>query len=170
MYSEFSILLSNLLSSSLIYTTSCSTLSMAGRSFWPNSQNWRRYWPGCAVALLATLQLFVSFAIVGLQIGIVTLGVLSDCYGATARFIVGFVCWGFFFVGWISLFSVCKYRNSITLNRVVNFVSSINGECTSINFATWFSVSWDFRRSVPNRNGAMDLVEIPHCNRRIGSR
>jgi hypothetical protein len=84
---------------------------MVGRSFWPNSGSWRHYWPSCIVALIATIQFFFSFAILAIQIGIVVIGIVFLCNGVTPRYVMGFVCWGFFFACWISIFCVSKCTN-----------------------------------------------------------
>ncbi len=59
------------------------------------------------VAVIAVIQLFISFAIMGLQSGIVGIGIIIG-YKATERYVMGFICWAFFLSCWISTFCVSK--------------------------------------------------------------
>lgn len=86
---------------------------MANGMYWPNSENWQRYWLSGIITFIATIQLIMSFAIVIIQSAIVAIGIGALCYGITARYIMGFVCWCFFFACWISNFCVSKYFLSL---------------------------------------------------------
>ncbi len=84
---------------------------MVNRSYWPNNESWKQYWPYRIIALIATTQLIISFIVVAIQIAIVIIGTSSLCNGVTPRYVMGFVCWGFFIACWISIFCVSKYTN-----------------------------------------------------------
>ncbi|CAF1296096.1 unnamed protein product [Rotaria magnacalcarata] len=87
---------------------------MRANSYWPNGQSWKRYWPGSIVSLIAVLQLFVSFFIVGLHIAILVIGLVSLCAVFKSWYVMGFICWGFFMTCWISIFCVsCCNRSSV---------------------------------------------------------
>ncbi|CAF1397506.1 unnamed protein product [Rotaria magnacalcarata] len=87
---------------------------MFANSCWPNGQSWKHYWPGGIVTFIAVLQLFVSFAVVGLHIGIVTIGLVSICAVFMSWYVMGFICWGVFITCWISIFCVnCCNRSSV---------------------------------------------------------
>ena len=81
---------------------------MSINSFWPNHQSWKRYWLSGIVALIAVIQLFVSFAILGLHTVIVIIGMVPLCIDVTPWYVMGFICWAFFFACWISIFCVSK--------------------------------------------------------------
>jgi len=68
----------------------------------PKQQRWRKLWPAGFIALLATIQLLLIFAIIGLE----TTSLLSDLYHAMS--FAGFYCSLFFMITWISMFAVSK--------------------------------------------------------------
>jgi len=82
---------------------------MVSGSYWPNGEHWLHYWPARIIALIATIQLIMSFAILIIQSAIVGIGMIALCNDATPRYIMGFVCWAFFFACWISTFCVSTY-------------------------------------------------------------
>ncbi|CAF2069460.1 unnamed protein product [Rotaria magnacalcarata] len=87
---------------------------MCANSCWPNGQSWKHYWPGSIVSLIAVLQLFISFAVVGLHAAIVTIGLVSLCAVFMSWYVIGFICWGVFMTCWISIFCVsCCNRSSV---------------------------------------------------------
>ncbi|CAF1677031.1 unnamed protein product [Rotaria magnacalcarata] len=87
---------------------------MGANSYWPNGQSWKHYWPVSIITLIAVLQLFVSFAVVGLHIAIVTIGLASLCVVFMSWYVIGFVGWGIFITCWISIFCVsCCNRSSV---------------------------------------------------------
>ncbi|CAF4631663.1 unnamed protein product [Rotaria socialis] len=87
---------------------------MCANSCWPNGQSWKHYWPGRIVSLIAVVQLLVSFAVVGLHIAIVTIGLVSLCAVFMSWYVIGFICWGVSMTCWISMFCVsCCNRSSV---------------------------------------------------------
>jgi hypothetical protein len=68
----------------------------------PKQQRWRKLWPACFIALLATIQLLLTFAIIGLE----TASLIFDFYHA--MIFAGFYCSFFFMITWISMFTVSK--------------------------------------------------------------
>ncbi|CAM2727372.1 unnamed protein product [Rotaria socialis] len=87
---------------------------MCANSYWPNGQRWKHYWLGSIVSLIAVLQLFVSFVVVGLHIAIVIIGLGSLCSVFRSWYVMGFICCGFFLTCWISIFCVsCCNRSSV---------------------------------------------------------
>jgi len=61
------------------------------------------------MALIATIQLLFSFAILGLHIVIVLFGIAGLCYNVNSWYVMGFVCWALFLACWISVFTVSEY-------------------------------------------------------------
>ncbi len=68
----------------------------------PKQQRWRKLWPACFIALLATLQLVLTFIIIGLE----TTSLIFDFYHS--MIFAGFYCSLFFMITWISMFTVSK--------------------------------------------------------------
>lgn len=68
----------------------------------PRQQQWRMIWPRSFLALLATLQLILTCAIVGLE----ATSLAFDPYHS--MIFAGFYCSGFFMITWISTFCVSK--------------------------------------------------------------
>ncbi len=68
----------------------------------PKQQRWRKLWPVCFIALLATLQLVLTFIIIGLE----TTSLIFDLYHS--MIFAGFYCSLFFMITWISMFTVSK--------------------------------------------------------------
>lgn len=50
---------------------------MVNEVYWPNGENWQHYWPTGIIALIATIQLIMSFAILIIQSGIVPIGMIA---------------------------------------------------------------------------------------------
>ncbi|CAF2114602.1 unnamed protein product [Rotaria magnacalcarata] len=102
---------------------------MCANSYWPNGQSWKHYWPGGIVTFIAVLQLFVSFAVVGLHVIIVIIGLVSLCIVYMSWYVMGFICWGFFITSWISIFCVnCCNRSSVacaTYGMITNVLAFI---------------------------------------------
>ncbi len=74
-------------------------------------EKWRKIWPSCLIALLATIQLILTFSIIGLE----TTSLLFDFYHSMS--FAGFYCSLFFMITWISMFTVSKsYFKRIDLN------------------------------------------------------
>ena len=67
-------------------------------------QRWKSVWPTKIIALIATIQLILSFAIIGLEAG----SVIIDINQGTVY--AGFYCSLFFIMTWISMYCVGKWR------------------------------------------------------------
>ena len=65
-------------------------------------QRWRRLWPAGIVAILATLQLVLTMAIIGLE----TCSLIIDLIHS--MIFAGYFCSFFFTVTWISMFTVSE--------------------------------------------------------------
>ncbi|CAF5083445.1 unnamed protein product, partial [Rotaria sp. Silwood1] len=52
---------------------------MSNNSCCPSSQSWKHYWPACIIGLIGAVQIFFSFAAVGLHVAIVLIGTVSLC-------------------------------------------------------------------------------------------
>ena len=70
----------------------------------PREIEWRRLWPTRLITLLATLQLFLTLVIIGLEATSVAFDINHSMSFA------GFYCSAFFTVTWISMYSVCEYH------------------------------------------------------------
>jgi hypothetical protein len=68
----------------------------------PKQQRWRQMWPAGFIALLATIQLLLTFAIIGLE----TTSLIFDLYHS--MIFAGYFCSLFFMITWISMFTVSK--------------------------------------------------------------
>jgi ABC-type uncharacterized transport system permease subunit len=70
--------------------------------FTPKQQQWRKLWPSCIIALLAVIQLVLTFIVIGAE----TTSMIFDFYHSMIY--AGFYCSLFFTITWISMFTVSK--------------------------------------------------------------
>jgi hypothetical protein len=68
----------------------------------PKQQRWRQVWPAGFIAILAVIQLILTFIIIGLEVT----SLIFDFYHS--MIFAGFYCSLFFMVTWISMFTVSK--------------------------------------------------------------
>lgn len=75
----------------------------------PTPAKWRENWTTCTIALLATLQLLLTMAIIGPE----TTSLLFDFYRSMS--FAGFYCSVFFMITWISMYFACECTSRIHL-------------------------------------------------------